>query len=42
MADLLNRVSDEDLQHCFEEWKNRMQRWIDRGENKVKGIAINL
>jgi hypothetical protein len=24
-ADLLNRVSADDLQHCFELWKIRMQ-----------------
>jgi hypothetical protein len=31
MADLLNRLSTDDQQHCFEQWKNRMQRCIDGG-----------
>jgi hypothetical protein len=34
-ADLLNRVSADDLQHSFEQWKIRMQRCI----GKVKGGA---
>jgi hypothetical protein len=43
-AGLLNRVSADDLQHCFGQWKIRMQRCIDggRGETTLKGIAINL
>jgi hypothetical protein len=41
MADLLNRVSADDLQHCFEQWKICMQQCID-GESTLKGIAINL
>jgi hypothetical protein len=31
LADLLNRVSADDLQHCFEPRKIRMQRCIDGG-----------
>jgi hypothetical protein len=30
-AGLLNRVSADDLQHCFGEWKIRMEWCIDRG-----------
>jgi hypothetical protein len=30
-ADLLNRVSADDLQHCFEQLKNRMQQCINKG-----------
>jgi hypothetical protein len=36
--DLLNRVSADDLQHCFEQWKIRMQRCVE----SLKEIAINL
>jgi hypothetical protein len=39
-ADLLNRVSADDLQHCFEQRKIRMQQCIDRGESMLKGIEI--
>jgi hypothetical protein len=42
-VDLLNRVSADDQQHCFEQWKFRMQRCIEGGgESTLKGIAINL
>jgi hypothetical protein len=30
-VDLCNRVSDDDLQHCFEQWKIHMQQCIDGG-----------
>jgi hypothetical protein len=30
-ADLLNRVSGDDLQRCFDKWKIRMKRYIDGG-----------
>jgi hypothetical protein len=30
-VDLLNRVSADDLQHCFEQWKIRVQQCIDGG-----------
>jgi histone-lysine N-methyltransferase SETMAR len=34
--------SADDLQHCFEQWKIRMQRCIDGGGSMLKGIEINL
>jgi hypothetical protein len=42
MADLLNRVAADDLLHCFEQWKIRVQRCIYGGESTLKGIEINL
>jgi hypothetical protein len=42
MADLLNRVSADDLQHCFEQWKIRMQWCIDLRGGGVKAIEIDL
>lgn len=30
MADLLKKVTPNDLQHCFEQWKTCMQQCIDR------------
>lgn len=41
-ADLLKRVSADDLHHCFEQWKIRTQRCIDRGRDTLKEIQINL
>jgi hypothetical protein len=35
-VDLLNRVSADDLQHCFEQWKIRMQRCIDKGGEYIE------
>jgi hypothetical protein len=40
MADLLKRMSAEDLHHCFEQWKIIMQQCIDGGESTLKGIDI--
>jgi hypothetical protein len=30
IADLMYRVSVDDLQHCFEQWRIHMQQCIDR------------
>jgi hypothetical protein len=37
MADLLNWVSADDLQHWFEQWKICMQRCIDKGGEYIEG-----
>jgi hypothetical protein len=37
MADLLNRVSADDLQHCLEQRKIRMQRWMGGGGEYGEG-----
>jgi hypothetical protein len=34
-ADLLNGVSADDLQHCFEQWKTRVQLCVE-GEEGVR------
>lgn len=36
-ADLLKRLTLNDMQHCFEQWKTRMQRCIDRDGEYVEG-----
>jgi hypothetical protein len=42
-ADVLNRVSAGDQQHCFEPWKIRMQRCVVwEGGSTLKGLEINL
>jgi len=35
-VELLKRVTTNDLQPCFEQWKERMQRCIDRGGKYVE------
>jgi hypothetical protein len=42
-ADLPHRVSADDLQHCFEQWKICMQWCTDGGGGStLKGIEISL
>ena len=36
-ADILKKMTLNDFQHCFEQWKTRMQRCIDREGEYVKG-----
>jgi hypothetical protein len=40
MVDLLNRLSADDLQHCFAQWKIHMECCMDGEENTFKGIEI--
>jgi hypothetical protein len=43
MADLLNRVSVDDLQLCLEQRKICVQRCVNgEGGSTLKGIEINL
>jgi hypothetical protein len=41
-AELLNRVTADDLQHCFEQWKACMQQCIDRGGEYIDGDKSQL
>lgn len=41
-AHLLNKMSVNELQHCFEQWKTRMQRCIDREGEYVEGDKSSL
>lgn len=36
-AELLKSLTLDDLQHCFEQWKKRMQRYIDREGEYFEG-----
>ena len=29
--ELMNKLSEDDLQHCFQQWKIRMQQCTDQG-----------
>jgi hypothetical protein len=42
MADMLYRVSADDLHNCFEEYKMCRQQCLDGGGGMLKGIEINL
>ena len=39
---LLNSLTQNDLQHCFQQWKIRMERWRDRGGDYIKGDNISI
>jgi len=40
---LLNSLTQDDLQHCFQQWKIRMERCRDReGGTTLKGITFRL
>ena len=40
-TELLNSISEDELQHCFHEWKNRMERCRDRGGEYIEGENIS-
>jgi len=37
---LLNSITQDDLQHCFQQWKTRMERCRDRGGDYIEGDNI--
>jgi len=40
--ELMNKLSEDDLQHCFQQWKIRMERCRDRGGVYIEGDNILL
>ncbi|KAG5333087.1 MOS1T transposase, partial [Acromyrmex heyeri] len=36
-AELLNALTKEDFQHCFDQWKKRMERCVARGGEYIEG-----
>ena len=36
-TELMNKLSEDNLQHCFQQWKIRMERCRDRGGEYMKG-----
>jgi len=39
---LLNSLTQNDLQRCFQQWKIRMERCRDRGRDYIKGDNISI
>lgn len=39
-AEIMNGLSENDFQHCFEQWKIRMGRCRDREEEYIEGDKI--
>jgi len=42
MAELMNKLSEDDLLHCFQQWKIRMERCKDRGGEYIEGDNISI
>ena len=41
-TELMNKLSEDDLQHCFQQWKIRMERCRDRGGEYNEGDNISV
>jgi len=39
-TEFTNKLSDDDLQHCFQQWKIHMERCRDRGGEYIEGDNI--
>jgi hypothetical protein len=39
---LLKSITQDDLQHCFQQWKIRMERCRDRGGDYIEGDNISI
>ena len=40
--ELMNKLSENDLQHCFQQWKTHMERCRDQGGEYIKGDNISI
>jgi hypothetical protein len=41
-AELMNKLTEDDLQHCFQQWKIRMEQCKDRGGEYIEGDNISI
>ena len=41
-TELMNKLSEDDLQHCFQQWNIRIERCGDRGEEYIEGDNISV
>jgi len=41
-TELMNKLSEDDMQHCFQQWKIRMARCRDRGVKYNEGDNISI
>jgi len=39
---ILNSITQDELQHCFQQWKIRMERCRDRGGDYIEGDNISI
>ena len=41
-TELMNKLSEDNLQHCFQQWKIRMERCMDWGGEYIEGDNISI
>jgi hypothetical protein len=41
-TELMNKLSEDDLQHCFQQWKIRMEWCGDQGGECIEGENISI
>ena len=41
-TELMNKLSEDDVQHCFQQWKIRMERCRDQGGEYIEGDNISI
>ncbi|KAJ8951213.1 hypothetical protein NQ318_010240 [Aromia moschata] len=41
-TEVLNQLTEADFQHCFQQWKSRMERCRDRQGEQSKAIKLLL
>ena len=41
-TELMNKLSEDDLQHCFQQWKSWMEWCGDRGGEYIEGDSISI
>ena len=41
-VEIMNKLSEDDLQHCFQQWKICMQRCRDRGGEYIESDNISI
>jgi len=41
-TELMNKLSEDDLQHCIQQWKIHMERYRDRGRECIEDDNISI
>ena len=41
-TELMNKPSEDDLQHCFQQWKICIERCRDQGGEYIEGGSISI
>ena len=42
VTELMNKLSEDDMQHCFQQWKIRMERCRDQGGEYIEGDNVSI